>query len=179
MISTWFTSDTHFGHSKILEYEPKARPFSSVEEMNEVMIDRWNSCVSSNDIIYHLGDFCFGKSNLDIAARINGKKRLIMGNHDSYPAGDYLRYFEKVMGVKYWKSCVLTHIPVHPENLGYRALLNLHGHFHSKNVRRVYHIDPEGFPLDEHDHNYFNVSVEQNNLYPFHADQILERLKIL
>lgn len=171
MNNVWFTSDTHFGHKKILEYEPEARPFSSVEEMNEVMIDRWNHCVGRNDIIYHLGDFCFGKSSLDIAARLNGKKRLIMGNHDSYPVDDYLRHFEKVMGVKYWKMCVLTHIPVHPDNLGSRAFINVHGHLHSNKMRIV--TDQNDIYDDE---NYFNVSVEQNNLRPFHADQILERM---
>lgn len=180
MNNVWFTSDTHFGHKKILEYEPEARPFSSVEEMNEVMIDRWNHCVRRNDVIYHLGDFCFGKANLSIAERLNGKKRLIMGNHDSYPAGDYLRHFEKIMGVKYWKMCVMTHIPVHPENLGARAWINIHGHLHSRVViAETPMCDNDGnwtYPkfIDE---NYFNVSVEQNNLYPFHADQILERMR--
>ncbi len=134
-----------------------------------------------NDIIYHLGDFCFGKANLVIAERLNGKKRLIMGNHDCYPSADYLRYFEKIMGVMYWKMCVLTHIPVHVENLGSRAFLNVHGHLHSNVVMSNQIVAPDKeYPMNwlmKPDENYFNVSVEQNNLYPFHADQILERMR--
>ena len=64
--------------------------------MHEVMIDRWNSVVRPNDIIYHLGDFAFGRHNIKIAERLNGKKRLIMGNHDTYSTADYLSYFDKL-----------------------------------------------------------------------------------
>lgn len=70
----WFISDTHFGHANILEYEKEARPFSSLEEMHEVMIERWNSVVQPKDILYHLGDFAFGRRGLSVASRLNGKK---------------------------------------------------------------------------------------------------------
>lgn len=178
MNNVWFTSDHHFGHLNILTYQPDERPFSSVEEMNEAMILRWNEVVKPQDTVYHVGDFCFGRANIAIAGRLNGRKNLIMGNHDHYPIEEYAQYFNKIRGVHYWKMCVLTHIPVHPENLGSRAFLNVHGHLHSKRI--LTHIDPDGvaFPdWTEPDPNYFNVSVEQNNLYPFHADQILERMK--
>lgn len=175
----WFISDTHFGHAKILEFEKEARPFSCLEEMHEVMIDRWNSVVRSGDTVYHLGDFCFGRQNLAIAERLHGKKRLVMGNHDTYPSSDYLKYFDKLYGVLFWHNCVLSHIPVHSHGLGERWFLNVHGHLHSKSVRRVYHVDPEGFALDEYDPNYFNVSCEQHNLTPVHADVIREKVKEL
>ena len=55
----WFTSDTHFFHDKVVEYSQ--RPFANVEEMNEEMIARWNSVVHQDGIVFHLGDFCFGK----------------------------------------------------------------------------------------------------------------------
>lgn len=187
MHSIWFTSDTHFGHAKILEYEAEARPFASVEEMNEALIDRWNSVVHAGDTVYHLGDFCFGRANIEIAGRLNGKKRLVMGNHDTYPVVDYLQHFDKVFGAFYWRKCVLTHIPVHPDNLGARAWLNIHGHLHSRTVKsndHIHNVDVHGliseaiyFPDREDDNNYFNVSVEQNNLYPFHADQILDAVR--
>lgn len=181
MINTWFTSDTHFFHKNILEYEKEARPFSTVEEMNECLINRWNSCVNSKDIVYHLGDFCFGRANIDIASRLNGTKRLVMGNHDLYPAADYLRHFEKLYGMIFWKSCVLSHMPVHANGLGSRWLLNMHGHLHSK---RIQNYVPVGIGLStkyeyQDDPNYFCVSVEQNNLTPIHADIILDRVKEL
>lgn len=54
----FFTSDTHFGHKAIIGFCD--RPFSSVEEMTEVLVENWNSVVGPTDTIYHLGDFAFG-----------------------------------------------------------------------------------------------------------------------
>jgi calcineurin-like phosphoesterase family protein len=171
MKETYFSSDHHFGHVKILEYEKQARPFSSVEEMNEVLIERWNSVVKPEDTIYHLGDFAFGRANVHIAGRLNGKKRLIMGNHDHYPTAEYAAYFEKIYGVFFWKRCILTHVPVHPIDLGSRWFLNVHGHLHRKVV-----LEPRWNTPDK---NYLNVSVERHNLTPINADVIMQRLKEL
>jgi len=78
---TFIVSDTHFCHAQILEY--CARPFKSVEEMNEVMIERWNAVVSPSDVVIHMGDVGFRYEKLkDIIDRLNGKKLLIRGNHD-------------------------------------------------------------------------------------------------
>lgn len=178
MINTWLTSDTHFGHSKVIEFEKEARPFKTVEEMNEHLIDRWNSVVGNNDIVYHLGDFCFGRKNIEIAARLNGKKRLVLGNHDSYPSLDYLKYFDKLYGSLSWKDCILSHVPVHPNQLENRYKLCVHGHLHSKSVNMEI-IDDSLWEKFTEDRRYFNVSVERNNLTPLHADQILYRLKEL
>ncbi len=184
MINTWFISDTHFGHVNILEYEKKARPFETVEEMNEVMIERWNSVVKPNDIIFHLGDFCFGRHNLGIASRLNGKKKLILGNHDTYPSSDYLNYFDKLYGMIFWKGCVLSHMPVHTDGLGSRWILNVHGHLHSKTVQTHSNFNPykdvhlpRKLIYTTNDPNYLNVSCEQNNLTPIHADIIFQRVK--
>lgn len=78
----FFTSDTHFWHSNIIKY--CKRPFSSVEEMNDVIINNWNSIVKKNDIVFHLGDFgfCDSKKFSDIIKKLNGKIYLITGNHD-------------------------------------------------------------------------------------------------
>lgn len=170
--NTWFTSNHHFGHVNILEYEKFARPFETVGEMNEHLIHMWNCTVRPNDIVYHLGDFCFGKHNLAIAKRLHGKKRLIMGNHDTYANADYLQYFEHLYGAKFWEQCLLTHIPVHYGNInGYRCKLNVHGHMHSKIVLHPTYdyYDQKEFPIDP---RYFNVSVERHALTPVHADII-------
>ena len=91
MNNIWFTSDTHFGHKNILIYESDARPFETLEEMHEVLIDRWNSVVRDGDTVYHLGDFAFGQQWVSIAERLKGRKKLIMGNHDTYDSNLYLR----------------------------------------------------------------------------------------
>jgi calcineurin-like phosphoesterase family protein len=174
MPETWFISDTHFGHKKILEYEKESRPFKTIEEMNNELVSRWNSVVNDKDIVYHLGDFCFGRRTIHHANLLKGKKRLIMGNHDSYPAVDYLKFFDKLYGAFFWNKCILSHIPIHPNQLGNRCTMNIHGHLHSK---KIYSLSEQG--LSYENRNYLNVSCEQNNLTPIHADKILERLKEL
>ena len=170
MSETWFTSDTHYGHKNILQYEKEARPFETIEEMHEVLIHNWNSVVAPADIVYHLGDFCFGRGNIRHAGRLNGKKRLVLGNHDVYQSHDYLLYFDKLYGVKFWEQCILSHMPVHPRHLGSRWFVNVHGHLHSNNVMIPNHKIIE-------DMSYFNVSVEQHNLTPVNADVIRARIK--
>lgn len=194
MINVFFISDTHFGHKNILEYEKEARPFASLEEMHEVMIERWNNVVKPKDVVYHLGDFCFGRKSLDVAERLNGKKKLVMGNHDTLPTAMYLQYFDKLYGMIFYNRCVLSHMPVSPKQLGARWWLNIHGHLHSKRVQHCVDglyslkVNKGGeekemlvrSPFDsefEDDPNYFNVSCEQNNLTPIHWDVIRERLK--
>jgi|SRR5882724_4067609 len=168
MHQTWFTSDSHFSHQNILQFEAEARPFATIEEMNEALVGCWNSVVKPQDKVYHLGDFCFGgKQNIAIADRLNGNKRLVMGNHDQYPVTEYAKYFQKIYGVKFWDDCILSHVPVHPYNMQgekRRCVLNIHGHLHSK-------IMPS--PL------YYCVSVEQNNLTPINADIIRTRVIVL
>ena len=78
----FFTSDTHFGHANIIKYA--MRPYENVDQMNEDLIKRWNSVVSPDDIVFHLGDFMFGNINRfwEYRSRLNGKIYLIHGNHD-------------------------------------------------------------------------------------------------
>ena len=78
----WATADTHFGHERIIELAD--RPFRSVEEMNEKLIENYNAVVGPRDTCYHLGDACMGKlaDSLPLLQRLNGNKILILGNHD-------------------------------------------------------------------------------------------------
>lgn len=77
----FFVSDTHFFHKNIIDF--CNRPFSSVEEMNEAIINNWNNVVSPNDYVFHLGDFCFGGSPAwdKCLDSLNGRKFLVLGNH--------------------------------------------------------------------------------------------------
>lgn len=77
----FFTSDHHFGHTNVIKY--CNRPFSSIDEMDDVLIDNWNSVVNVNDTVYHLGDFSFRDPKLYIN-RLKGRIFLIKGNHDRY-----------------------------------------------------------------------------------------------
>jgi len=77
-------SDTHFGHDKIIQY--CNRPFSSVEEMDKALIQNWNETVSNKDTVLHLGDVGLGNKEYikEIIGKLNGKKILILGNHDNW-----------------------------------------------------------------------------------------------
>ncbi len=161
---TFFISDTHFSHENILKFEPHYRPFDTIEEHDQELIKRWNSVVRPNDIVYHLGDVVFGQKNLFKLGFLNGDKRLIMGNHDCYSTHEYLKYFTKLYGCLQWQGfCILSHIPVNPQQLSGRYRYNIHGHLHSKNVMLP---QLEGKEAYVNDPRYINVSVEQIDLTP-------------
>lgn len=95
-MTVFFTSDTHFGHARIIEL--CNRPFKDVDHMNEVIVARWNAAVSPEDTVYHLGDVAMGpiEKSLAIIKRLNGSKILVQGNHDRpFMAGDNYEKFEK------------------------------------------------------------------------------------
>lgn len=157
MAEIYFTSDTHFGHSRVREFEPSRAHFATVEGMNEALIDNWNATVRQRDTVWHLGDFAFGRVNVAIAGRLNGIKRLVLGNHDLFPITDYQPYFGKIYGACDFKGFLLTHIPAHPDSVRPRFRGNLHGHLHSS----------------AYDIPYFNVSVERHGLAPVAFEEIV------
>ena len=81
----YITSDLHFYHKNIIKYCPKSRPFSCEEEMNEIIVKNWNDKIGKNDSVYILGDVSFGKpsATIQLLNRLNGRKKLIVGNHDT------------------------------------------------------------------------------------------------
>lgn len=81
----WITSDTHFNHKNIIQYSN--RPWPDLKAMEDGIVERWNSVVGTTDDVWHLGDFAMGGNHEvevpRILSRLNGRKRLIKGNHDS------------------------------------------------------------------------------------------------
>lgn len=149
--------DTHFGHGNILKYEPAYRPFSSIEEHDETLVKNWNSAVNPTDTVWHFGDVVFGRGSLKILERLNGHKRLILGNHDTASFAELEKYFSTIVPYAKYKGVLLSHIPVHPCQIGrYRG--NIHGHMHGKDVG-----DPR----------YFNISAEKINLTPILLDKVI------
>ena len=174
MAQTWVISDTHFNHAAILTFKDYAgkppRVFDNVNQMNECMMDNWNSVVSPTDTVYHLGDVLFGHDKSDWLeanfTKLHGKKHLIMGNHDN---PKFLAPYFKSMAL--WKDMsdiglLLSHTPQHESTLaeshrfGDQPIVNVHGHIHSN-------PSPEG--------SYKNVSVEQINYTPINLDQLTEK----
>ena len=85
-MSAFVIADTHWGHAKSLSFDQPdgspLRPFSSCEEMDETMVERWNSVVKAKDTVYHLGDVAIPRGGLANLVKCNGRKILIRGNHD-------------------------------------------------------------------------------------------------
>lgn len=86
-MSTWFTSDLHFGHTNVIAYS--SRPFADVDAMNEAIVTRWNERVSPTDTVWVLGDVALGRiaDTLPLVKLLNGTKVLVAGNHDRCWAG--------------------------------------------------------------------------------------------
>ena len=80
MEKIFMIADTHFGDENIIKFE--GRPFKSVKEMNQTMIENWNSVVSDEDTVFVLGDFISDASCLPLIDNLKGHIKLILGNHD-------------------------------------------------------------------------------------------------
>ena len=150
MNESFAIADLHFGHKKIITYEPSRMHFLTIEEHDAELVYRWNSVVRKLDTVWVLGDVLFGKHSFQHLSLLNGTKKLILGNHDHYQLSLYQQHFSKIYGSFKLKDCILTHIPIHPSQF-HRFKLNLHGHLHSG-------------VLD--DLRYVNVSAQQQNLTP-------------
>ena len=168
----FFTSDTHFYHSNIINF--CGRPFKSVEVMNETLIANWNSVVGPDDIVFHLGDFCLGGSAewTNILNRLNGKIYLIVGNHDIKNLRQgYYSHFEHVamlMHIEVGKQKIyLNHCPFLCYGGAYRDTWQLFGHVHTSkqntgiDAPRLQMLFPTQCDVGVDNNNFTPVSFEQ------------------
>ena len=175
----WFTSDTHFFHDKIVEYSQ--RPFASVEEMNEELIARWNSVVHRDGIVFHLGDFCFGKPDKwnHILDRLKGRIYLVLGNHDAgHISEEVAERFEAVafqmrLNVN-GQKIYLNHFPFLSYSGDNHGTWQLFGHIHS-NLHNYNIIDKHR--LAELQPRQYDVGVDNNNFTPVSYRQVEEIIK--
>lgn len=174
MSEVFVISDTHFGHKGVLNFTHEGkplRPFRDLDEMHYQMVSRWNKVVGPQDKVYHLGDVAFGAEGLKIMGLLNGKKRLVRGNHDLMSINKYRQYFQEIYGVRQINGLWLTHVPMHPMSLDRKGLKkNVHGHLHANVVMRD--VYGEGPPFKVEDERYFNASVERINYTPVSIDEI-------
>ena len=135
-MATFFTSDTHFGDTRILR--TAKRPFKTITAHDEALIAAWREAVGPDDDIWHLGDFAPGydKARIDtLMSALPGRKHLITGNNDDrvtrkHPAWESVQaYLEmKVDGI----DCVLCHYAFRTWYRMGKGSLDLHGHSHGK-----------------------------------------------
>lgn len=130
---TFFIADTHFGHDAIIRYEN--RPFKDTKEQEDMLIKNWNETVDSEDTVYVLGDFGLSDSKeetMRVCQALNGKKILVMGNHDTQTPEWYRQcgFSEAspwpIIVEGFW---ILSHEPLYiNENMPYA---NIYGHVHA------------------------------------------------
>jgi calcineurin-like phosphoesterase family protein len=187
-VNRFVISDTHFGHTNSwekfkLEDGSPLRPFTSTEEMDETMIERWNAKVKPGDTVYHLGDVVINQKSLHLVSRLNGRKILIRGNHDIFKDKQYRDVgFEQLHGVRVFvDKFILSHIPLHPECVTERFKVNVHGHLHANEITRKIVTKPfapvgQQEVIDQIDPRYLCVSVEHTNYEPLHFDEVQARI---
>lgn len=177
----FFTSDTHFGHANILKY--CSRPFSSVEEMDNALIENWNRVVKKDDIVFHLGDFAFcGSQRLkELISSLNGRKSLIIGNHDRKMLRDgSITLFDSICSEMYisvnGQRIYLNHKPYLCFDGSYGRTDKTHtwqlfGHVHSGPLTKS-GLDCNRlnmlFPTQ------YDVGVDNNNFTPISFDAVKE-----
>lgn len=158
----WVISDTHWGHSNIIEYGN--RPFSNVKEMDDFMLTAWNETVKDGDVVYHLGDVYFGAEGGNLLPKLKGRKRLILGNHDNAKDQKLTSVFQKI---SVWRlfpefGLLLTHVPIHEGSLFRKGsfMTNVHGHIHQNKID---------------DERYVNVCVEKIDYRPINIEELRVR----
>lgn len=164
---------TFVSHNKDFLFKP--RGFHSIEEHNEAIIERHNSIVVPEDIVYCLGDCGFG-TNLELVInyikQLNGKKYLAIGNHDTdnkikaYKEANLFEDIQFGYRIRFKKfEYLLTHYPTLVYNGDDpKPVWNIHGHDH------------DNIHFHSYGHNY-DVSMEAHNCYPIALEEIHQEIK--
>ena len=149
----FITADHHFNHKNIIEY--CKRPFKSVEEMNNIMIEKWNKKVNKEDLVIHLGDFALGNKQQvnDIRKKLNGTIILIKGNHDKVNKGFLIVRDSLQIG-----NLIFTHRPIPKADIS-KGCVNVHGHIHEKDSLHG-----------------INVSVEKTDYEPILLEELENKI---
>lgn len=160
----YFTADFHFNHTNIIKY--CNRPFSSVKEMNETIIENWNKVIKPQDYVWILGDIGWFKNVKEVDSflrKLNGNKGLIVGNHDkpfvlkSYHWSD----IGHLKDIKYKDQPItLCHYAMRVWDLSHFGSWQLYGHTHAQ--------------LPDVGLLQYDVGVDNNNFTPISFEEIKE-----
>lgn len=168
----YYTADPHFGYERVIR--KTGRPFSTVEEMDQTLIENWNRKIGADDTVYLLGDV--GGHDAPFPARqvaaLNGHKHLIRGNHDTALPNQQqlLEYFETV--TDFWElkdngiHIVLSHYPMIYSQGGYM----IHGHLH--NAQR------EGYEILKSLPRVLNAGVDVNGFCPVTLEELIQNNRV-
>lgn len=167
MVQTWFISDTHFNHAKIIEYSK--RPFKDVDEMNRTLIKNWNERIKKDDTVYFLGDFCFVFKGSPKAehwiSQLNGRIVFIKGNHDE---NNTLKTdIHSLLLDKNERFFYLVHKPEDGET----GMINIVGHVHAAWKFKTFQWDIG------HTTDCINVGVDVWSYRPVNFNEMMKEYK--
>lgn len=161
----YLISDLHLDHTNIIKY--CNRPFASIEEMNQTIVNNWNKTINDHGTVYFLGDMAFGRGSRKASywlTQLKGKIVFIEGNHEEtgkvqaherlilkYNGGEFLLIHDPALKPKNWNGWTI------------------HGHKHNNDLK--------GYPLVNPARKTVNVSVELVNYAPIELDAILTKIK--
>ena len=166
----YYIADPHFGHQNIISL--CHRPFDSVENMNEIMINNWNKRIKDSDDVYIIGDLFFRINNVeDILNRLKGRKHLIVGNHDYAWLNDSNRQsFVSINDYLEIHDCnhriVLSHYPMLAYHRQSKAYM-IHGHIHNDTLFDYWHVLVKRERI-------LNAGVDINHFMPVTFNELLK-----
>lgn len=168
----YYTADQHFGHENIIRL--CGRPFMDVNEMDEALIFNWNCSVSNEDTVYILGDLIFRSSKAPsyYLERLNGKKHLVLGNHDhkwisSCALNKYFSSVTSYLEIKdKGKRIALCHYPMLSWGGIGRESYHFFGHIHNNREGLAFET------IQRMDHA-FNAGVEINGYAPVTLEELI------
>lgn len=190
-----YISDLHFAHNNVILFDK--RPWFTLEEMEEGIVENWNNAVYGKTTTFILGDFYWGKNVEDCARilqRLKGEKVLIRGNHDPRLGSDFYkqvnliaknRGFKDVLDYAIVKDglfeCVLSHFPMLAYVHDYKSsVYMLHGHVHdtkeAHNVDVCVNFIQSQYIPGSHDNRGQIINVGACRPYMNYAPQTLEYL---
>lgn len=161
------------------EFLWKPRGFNSVDEMNEAIIENWNSVVKPGDIVYNLGDSIMSdnEKGVELYKKLNGTSFMIWGNHCTDNKKNLLAEHCHIVGglyallIKYNKlSIYMSHYPTltcnYDEKHFNQHVLSLHGHVHSRTPW-----------IDLRNPFMYDVGMDAHNCTPVHIDEIITDIR--
>ena len=137
MSKTFLIADMHIGHKNTIKMDK--RPFDSVEQMDEEIVHRWNSVVGEDDTTIIVGDAFWKYRNAkEVLPKLNGRKVLVVGNHDQVilKNKDLMNEFDEIhdyLELQHgeWTVC-LSHYPMFSYNKNYLdRTIHFYGHVHN------------------------------------------------
>lgn len=178
MANIWFTSDLHLSHQAEFLWQP--RGFANQKEMNEAIVENWNSVVKPEDEVYNLGDMALTdpEDALKYLKQLNGKHWWIYGNHDTkHKINLFIDEVDNLFEIGYaWvlkeskHSFYLSHYPTLTANFDDKKfsqhVINLHGHTHQR-TNWLQFDNPF----------MYHVGVDSHNNTPVHIDEVLADIK--